>query len=724
MTTHVEKTAAQLNAELRNKYVKEGILDRDLDKQALQVFFQEEINRKTQFFHSQKEKLEYLVEKDYYEKEFLEKYDLKDVLDLYQELYDYKFRFKTYIAANVFYASYALKSFDNKSILERYEDRVGTVALYLADGDICLARRLAKDMILGIYQPATPTFQNCGKKSRGQLVSCFLLCIKDDLESIERVISSAALLSKIGGGVGICLSNIRGHGAPIQGYEDRAKGVLPIAKLLEGTVLYADQLGTRPGQAAVYLHACHYDVVELIDARRAVDSTDASYRLTDLNIGIIMPDIVYKLALEHKDMAMFCPYDIKRVTGKEMTEISMDEWYWKLYNDETVRRKYIDAEEFHNKLSALQGEAGFPYIVNESIVNKLNPNKGRISYSNLCSEILQVNELSDLGPGMEYEHVGKDISCNLGSLNIANLFDHGERIEEIVFNSIVSLTKVSLFSDIKDVPSIARGNEEAHAVGLGVMNYHGFLASKNIVYGSDTSIEFTDWFFATLRYYALKASCALARGYSKTYVGFEDSKYKTGEILEPYFSRDLSDISPEVLKLFADSSITPPDGKAWRELSEDIKTYGLFNAYQLAIAPTGNISYVSNATASIAPITARVEGRQAKSIGTSYYPMPFLTSDNEHLFVTAYEMDYKRMLRLYAAATPHVDQGISCTLYGTHKTTISQLTGMRNLSWALGLKTNYYARFANDGDDPNSTNSTLKMELNSVTSTECEACAI
>ena len=717
----ITETASQINAELRNKYNNTGVLDRDLDKQALQVYFQDEVNRHTLFTHSQKEKLRYLVEKGYYEKEFLEKYEERDVLDLYQSLYDYKFRFQTYIAAKVFYTSYALKSFDNECILERYEDRIGTVALYLADGDIALANRLAKDMIQGIYQPATPTFQNCGKKSRGELVSCFLLCIKDDLPSINRSLASIGALSKIGGGVGLCLTNVRERQAPIKGFKDRAKGILPIAKQAEAKALYVDQLGTRPGQVAVWIHACHYDVTELLDARRAVDSTDPSFRLTDLNIGVVIPDILYKLAAEHKDFAMFSPYDVKRVTGKEMTNISMTEWYWKLYKDESVRRKYIDAEEFFNKLSALQGESGFPYILNEDTVNKLNPNKGRISFSNLCSEIMQTFELSDIEEDLSYSHVGKDISCNLGSLNIANLFEHGDRFEEIIDNSMTALTQVSLFSNIKSVPSIVRGNKESHSVGLGVMNYHGFLASKDIVYGSKDSIIFTDLFFSTLRFYALKASCRLAKEKGETYKGFEDSKYATGEELSRYI--DTGKEYPEnILKIFTDSNVVIPTNDMWKELDNDIRENGLFNAYHLAIAPTGNISYVSNATASIAPITSRVEGRQSKAIGTAYYPMPFLNDNNAHLFKTAYEMDYKDMIDLYAAATPHVDQGISCTLYATHATTISQLNGMRNYAWAKGLKSLYYIRFANDGDDPRSNNSTVKMELGN--SSECEACSI
>lgn len=724
-TVTSEKTAAQINAQMRIKYALTGMLDRSLDQRALKVYFQEDINKRTQFFHSQSEKLRYLIDNNYYESEFLEKYNQQDVLDLYQSLYDRKFRFQTYIAAQVFYSSYALKSFDGKYILERYEDRVGTVALYLADGDIELARKFANDMIRGIYQPATPTFQNSGKKSRGELVSCFIVYLSDTLNSIQATIGAVGSLSKIGGGVGYCATNVRGRGAPVKGYKDRSKGIVPIAKQVEMRAIYVDQLGTRPGQVAMYVSALHYDVMELLRARRAIDDSDVSMRLTDLNIGLMVPDIVYQLAAEGKDMAMFCPYDVKRVAGKPMSEISMTEWYWTLYNDESVRRKYISAEEFWNEVSALQGECGYPYIINEDRVNELNPVYGRISSSNLCSEIMQPHELSDIGDGFEWKHVGRDVSCNLGSCNIAKLFEYGSEIESTIENSMRSLTQVSLFSNIRAVKSIVRGNAESHAVGLGIMNYHGFLVSEGIEYGSDLSITFTDWFFMSLRYYALKASNKFAIERGETFVDFDKSKYATGEALLDYTSGKYDHVPEEIAGIFDRHGFKVPTTEMWVELNASIMKHGLFNRNHLAVAPTGSISYISNSTASIAPITAHIEGRQASNIGTVYFPMPYLTDDNKHLYTTGYDMSYERMFKLYGAATVHVDQGISCTQYAKHSATISYLNGMRNVAWREGLKSLYYVRFENNGDDPTSENSTIKMEMGDDRGfKECEACGV
>jgi ribonucleoside-diphosphate reductase alpha chain len=212
------------------------------------------------FFHNQDEKLDYLVQKDYYEREVLDQYSRNFVKTLLDRAYAKKFRFPTFLGAFKYYTSYTLKTFDGKRYLERFEDRVCMVALTLAAGDTKLAEQLVDEIIDGRFQPATPTFLNSGKKQRGEAVSCFLLRIEDNMESIGRSINSALQLSKRGGGVALLLSNIREHGAPIKNIENQSSGVIPIMKLLEDSFSYAIQLGARQGAGAVYLHAHHPDI--------------------------------------------------------------------------------------------------------------------------------------------------------------------------------------------------------------------------------------------------------------------------------------------------------------------------------------------------------------------------------------------------------------------------------------------------------------------------------
>ena len=249
------------------------------------------------------------------------------------------------------------------------------VALTLAAGDTALAEKLVDEIIDGRFQPATPTFLNSGKKQRGEPVSCFLLRIEDNMESIGRSINSALQLSKRGGGVALLLSNIREHGAPIKNIENQSSGVIPIMKLLEDSFSYANQLGARQGAGAVYLHAHHPDIYRFLDTKR--ENADEKIRIKTLSLGVVIPDITFELAKRNEDMYLFSPYDVERVYGVPFADISVTEKYYEMVDDARIRKTKIKAREFFQTLAELQFESGYPYIMFEDTVNRANPDRGQ-----------------------------------------------------------------------------------------------------------------------------------------------------------------------------------------------------------------------------------------------------------------------------------------------------------------------------------------------------------
>ncbi len=216
------------------------------DKEAVRSYFLEYVNKNTVFFYTLKEKIDYLIENNYYEN-LLEWYSFEEIKEVYNLMYEKKFRFPSYISAFKFFQNYALRDDSGEKFLERYEDRLACAALYLGRGDINKAMEYAELFINQEYQPATPTFLNAGKKRSGELVSCFLDEIGDSLNGIGYGINSSMKLSSIGGGVSLNLSKLRGRSEAIKGVEGRASGVLPVMKLLEDVFSYANQLGQRPG---------------------------------------------------------------------------------------------------------------------------------------------------------------------------------------------------------------------------------------------------------------------------------------------------------------------------------------------------------------------------------------------------------------------------------------------------------------------------------------------
>ncbi|MDM7851483.1 class 1b ribonucleoside-diphosphate reductase subunit alpha [Pseudochrobactrum kiredjianiae] len=677
-----------LNAML-NLFGPNGEIQFDMDRKAVRQYFLQHVNQNTVFFHNLEEKLDYLVTQNYYEKEVLDQYSFEFVQNLFNLAYKKKFRFPTFLGAFKYYTSYTLKTFDGLRYLERYEDRVCMVALALADGDEALAISIMEEVLSGRFQPATPTFLNAGKKQRGELVSCFLLRMEDNMESIGRSINSALQLSKRGGGVAFALTNIREHGAPIKMIENQSSGIIPIMKLLEDAFSYANQLGARQGAGAVYLNAHHPDIMRFLDTKR--ENADEKIRIKTLSLGVVIPDITFELAKNDEDMYLFSPYDVERVYGVPFTEISVSDKYREMVDDGRIRKQKIKARAFFQTLAEIQFESGYPYIMFEDTVNAANPIAGRINMSNLCSEILQVSEASTYKDDLNYEHIGKDISCNLGSLNIAMTMDSPD-FGKTVETSIRALTAVSDMSKINSVPSIARGNDESHAIGLGQMNLHGYLARERIYYGSEEGVDFTNIYFYTVVYHAIKASNRIAMDRKSSFVGFEDSKYADGTFFDKYTIKLWEPETARVRELFETSGVAIPTQADWEELRKSVMAHGMYNRNLQAVPPTGSISYINNSTSSIHPIASKIEIRKEGKIGRVYYPAPFMSNDNLEYYQDAYEIGAEKIIDTYAAATQHVDQGLSLTLFFRDTATTRDINKAQIYAWRKGIKTIYYIR--------------------------------
>ncbi|MBZ8178213.1 class 1b ribonucleoside-diphosphate reductase subunit alpha [Corynebacterium poyangense] len=685
---HQQMDYHALNA-LLNLYDEDGKIQFDKDRAAARQFFLQHVNQNTVFFHDLKEKLNYLVDNDYYDPETLEPYSFEFIKSLFQRAYGYKFRFKTFLGAYKYYTSYTLKTFDGRRYLERFEDRVCMVALYLARGDESLAEHLVDEIITGRFQPATPTFLNAGKAQRGELVSCFLLRIEDNMESIGRAINSALQLSKRGGGVALLLSNLREAGAPIKKIENQSSGVVPVMKLLEDSFSYANQLGARQGAGAVYLNAHHPDILTFLDTKR--ENADEKIRIKTLSLGVVIPDITFELAKKNDDMYLFSPYDVERVYGKPFSDISITEHYAEMLEDDRIRKKKINARQFFQTLAEVQFESGYPYIMFEDTANRANPIEGRVTHSNLCSEILQISTPSVLNDDLTYQEVGEDISCNLGSLNIALSMDSPD-FARTIETAIRGLTAVSERTSIDSVPSIRKGNNAAHAIGLGQMNLHGFLGRERIHYGSEEGLDFTNAYFAAVLYQCLRASNKIAREKGRSFEKFETSDYASGAYFDRFDPADFAPKTPKVQELFERSSAHIPTAEDWENLKHDVMKDGLYNRYLQAIPPTGSISYINNSTSSIHPIASKVEIRKEGRIGRVYYPAPHMDNDNLEYYADAYEVGYRKIIDTYAVATKYVDQGLSLTLFFPADATTRDINRAQIYAWSHGIKTLYYIR--------------------------------
>tara|TARA_B100000929_G_scaffold220881_1_gene177396 strand:- start:8704 stop:10644 length:1941 start_codon:yes stop_codon:yes gene_type:complete len=322
-----------------------------------------------------------------------------------------------------------------------------------------------------------------------------------------------------------------------------------------------------------------------------------------------------------------------------------------------------------------------------------------------CSEILQTNTPSVLNDDLGYEVLGEDISCNLGSMNIAKSMESGQ-LSYIVETAIRALTAVSDQTQINSVPSVRNGNDKSHSIGLGQMNLHGFLAKNKIHYGSEEGLDFTNIYFYTILYHALSASCKLAQEKGETFEGFDTSTYASGEFFTKYTEQTWLPKTPRVTELFAQYEVSIPTQKDWMDLKWAVQQYGIYNRYLQAIPPTGSISYINYSTSSIHPVAAPIEVRKEGKLGRVYYPAPYLNDETMPFYEDAYSIGFEKIIDTYAEATQHVDQGLSLTLFFPDNVTTRDLNKAQIYAWRKGIKTLYY----------------IRLRQNALEGTEVDAC--
>lgn len=712
----MNKNYILLNNKVNMKDKEGNYINLDLDRQAVKEFFLNNINQNTVFFHSLEEKLDYLVKEGYYDKKVLDKYTMEEIKNIFKIAYSKKFRFRSYLGAYMFYDRYALKTTDKERILERYEDRLSMIALTVGR-NYEEAKEFVNLLMERYLQPATPVYMNSGKLKAGGLTSCFILQMNDNLESIGYTFNSIMKLSQLGGGIGILGDNIRARGETIKGIEDSASGILPPAKVMEDLFSYINQLNIRPGSGALFLNIFHNDIEEFINSKKV--NADEKLRLKTLSTGIIIPDKFMEILKDNstKYYYTFYPKNIYDVTGIEFSQLDMTEWYEKLVNDKRIRKTQRNKVQILQEIIKSQSESGYPYLFFKDNANREHNLKdiGKIICTNICTEISMLSTHNNISKNsyLGGNEFGYDINCILSSLNLVELFNYKSDYvrKNIIISSMKFLSNVSDLVSIDSVPSVKKSNDELHSVGLGVMNLQGLFVKNGIDYESEEAKDLTNAIFNYIKYYSLVGSMELAKERGK-FIGFEKSEYAKGKALEKYYNGkvDLEVKTDKVKDILISMNILLPTKEDWKKLSDDIKENGIYNAYQLSIAPNQSSAYIMEATPSVQPVSNIVEIRDFGFL-QAVYPMPYLTNENKHLYKNAYEVDQKKMLDLMAIIQNYIDQAISIVINVKSDTTLKERASIITYAWKKGIKSLYYWR-------------TQKQSIMADKEPICESCSV
>lgn len=644
------------------------------------------------------DKLRYLTNEGLYGAYILEHYTRAQIEELEAYLDPSRDQLFTYSGLDLLAQRYLIRDHAHH-LLEKTQEMFMGIAMHLSMEETQKVRR-AKELydVLSTLKVtmATPTMSNA-RKPFHQMSSCFIDTVPDSLSGIYRSVDSFAQVSKFGGGMGLYFGKVRASGSDIRGYKGAAGGVIRWIRLVNDTAVAVDQLGVRSGAAAVYLDAWHRDLLEFLQLR--TNNGDERMKAHDIFPAICYPDLFYKLAKEnlHAPWYLMCPHEIEQVKGYCLEDFYGEEWekrYLDCVQDERIRKRVLPIKEVIRLIIKSAVETGTPFAFNRDHVNRMNPNKhaGIIYCSNLCTEIAQnmsameeleseTVEIDGEAIVIERHKAGDFVVCNLASLILPNIdTEDEEQLRQVIDITVRALDNV-IDHNFYPIPYAKITNQRCRAIGLGTSGYHHWLVRHGIAFESEEHLQAVDRLYERINYHALQASCALAKEKGR-YRFFAGSDYDNGD----YFR------------------LRGYESEEWQQLADEIHTYGLRNAYLLAIAPTSSTSIIAGTSAAVDPIMNKFfmeekKGMMITRVAPDLSPQTFWLYKNAHL------IDQSWVVRAAGIRQRHIDQAQSVNLYITNEFTFKGLLNLYIQAWENGVKTIYYVR-----------SKSLEIE-------ECESCS-
>ena len=556
------------------------------------------------------------------------------------------------------------------------------------------------------YMSSTPTLFNSGTK-RPQLSSCYLTTVPDDLSGIYGAIRDNALLSKWAGGLGNDWTNVRALGSRIKGTNGKSQGIVPFLKVSNDTAVAVNQGGKRKGAFCAYLECWHLDVEEFLELRK--NTGDDRRRTHDMNTANWIPDLFMKRLEKGEKWTLFSPSDVPDlhdIYGKEF-ESKYTQYEKMAEAGEIKHYKTLEAKNLWRKILSMLFETGHPWVTFKDPCNIRSPqgHVGTVHSSNLCTEItLNTNE-------------DEIAVCNLGSINLPQHVQDGKINVKQLKSSVT--TAIRMLDNVIDinyypVPQAENSNKKHRPIGLGLMGFQDALYKLGISYDSKEAVDFADRSMELISYFAIEASCDLAkeRGTYETYKG---SLWDNG--IFPLDSINL--LAEERGKDFIDQNTNKT--LDWDKLKDKMSKQGIRNSNVMAIAPTATIANITGVSQSIEPTYQNLFVKSNLS-GEFTVVNPYLIEElkkeglwdevmlsdlkyfegslkqinrvPEHIknkFKTAFEIEPKFIVEAASRRQKWIDQAQSLNLY------IANVDGKKldityRMAWYKGLKTTYYLR--------------------------------
>lgn len=509
-------------------------------------------------------------------------------------------------------------------------------------------------MVDCVFMPNTPTLMNAGT-SNGGLSACFVLDARDSVDSyLRETVGDAGSIFRAAGGVGINFSKFRPEGSSANGVPNAASGPNSFIQMINTLTDVIKAGGKRRGANMGVLDINHPDIEQFITMK----STPGVLENFNVSVGIWGE---YWGALTSGNTEFL----LKHETHPEKNKVINPQHLWDLI-----------------ALSAWKSaEPGVLFFDNVNNVNHMKNEIGLLNVVNPCGEQF-----------LDYNN-----SCTLGSINISKFVDpETGDFDSNSFEKIVRLTTRFLDNvlDMNKYPTskIGETSKNLRRIGLGIMGLADTLFMMNIPYNSKEGVEFMEYICQYLTSYSIEESVQIAK---------ERGPY-------PFYNYKNHGIDINNIRTSSSLDIDP--------IQEEIFKYGIRNAWNTTVAPTGTISMIAGCSSGIEPEFAL--GFEKKvTIGSFVYSNKYLAealkkeglysdallkkiADNggsiqsieeipEHIksvFVTSMDIHWADHVMAQAACQKYIDNSISKTINMSNDVLVDDIKNAYLLAHELGCK--------------------------------------
>lgn len=525
----------------------------------------------------------------------LKEYGEEEIRELEKEIDISRDMIYDYAGANMFVNRYLLKY--SGKIFELPQEVFMCIAMLLAineENRVLVAKNFYNALSLKKISLATPILANL-RVPNGNLSSCFITAMDDNIESIFYNIDTIAKISKNGGGAGLNISRIRAKNSMVNGYHNASGGVIPWIKIINDTAVAVNQQGRRAGAVTVALDSWHLDIESFLELQ--TENGDQRGKAYDIYPQVVVSDLFMERVEKNLEWTLLDPYEIRMKYGVELCELYGKEFekkYLEIEKDrDIILKKIVKARELFKEIMKTQIETGMPYIFFKDRANLMNHNShvGMIGNGNLCMESFSnfspsrdFKESIDENSGVRKVNLGEVHTCNLVSLNLAEIereeLEKNVSIAVRILDNTIDLTKTPIKESDKH-------NRNYRAIGVGTMGLADYLAREYMIY--EDSILEIDELFEEIALYSLKSSALLAKERG-SYPMFKGSQWDRGV----FFQKDEN--------WYLQNS---KYSQKWKEVFELVKEYGIRNGELTAVAPNTSTSLLMGSTASVNPTFSR-----------------------------------------------------------------------------------------------------------------------